>query len=234
MASEIRPESTGTRGASPAQKDGKGIRQMKLGNLGWVLAAALFAVAATSGFQGDAKIAVVDASRVFNDSEYAKTQMDSLRTLLQSRQDMLDWVEANKTFTADQAEKYHALCTKDNPSASDKADLDTIKKAVLASSNRLKELQQKQTLTAQEKTELDELSQRINTMTDTLAKWKQDAQTELEAKRQDVNKTGTDKVRDAVKQVATSQGYVLVFSDQVAIYGANDLTDAALKVMNKK
>jgi len=207
---------------------------MKLGNLGWVIAAALFAVAATVGFQGDAKIGVVDASKVFNDSDYTKSQMDGLRALLQSRQDMLDFVEVNKTFTAEDATSYHDLCTKENPSAADKATLDGIKKKVQAANDRLKALQQKQTLTTQEKLDLDQLSTETQTMGDTLAKWKQDAQAELETKRQDVNTTGTSKVKDAVKQVASSQGYALVFSDQAAIYGANDLTDAALKVMNKK
>jgi len=206
---------------------------IKIGNLGWVVAAALFAVAVTSGFQGDMKIGVVDATRVFNESEYTKTQLAGLHALLQSRQDMLDFVDMTKTFTADQATKYHDLSTKPSPTAADKAELDSIKKTVQTANNRLQELQQKQPLSPTDKTELDDLSKRVQTTSETLARWKQDAQNELEAKKQDLNKLASDKVKDAIKQVASSQGYTLVFSEEVAVYGVNDLTDAVIKAVSK-
>lgn len=208
---------------------------MKLTYLGWVVAAALIAVAVGSGFQGSTqKIGVVDATKVFNDSDYAKAQVDQLKALGQARQDMLQFVESYRTFTVEQAMKFHDLSTKAMPTAADKTEIDGIKKAVIAADTRLKDLQTKANPTPAESAELNELSGRVRSTNETAQRWGRDAQDEFDQKRQELNKLGLDKVRDAIKQAASAQGYTLVFITDIAPYGANDLTAETLKVMNKK
>jgi Skp family chaperone for outer membrane proteins len=208
---------------------------MKLHNMGWIAAAALVAVAATTGFQGSqTKIGVVDLTRVYNDSTYAKGQYDELKALAQARQDMLQFLDRFRTFTAEDANKFHDLSMKTTMTAADKAELDKMKKAAQDSSKRLTELQQKTNPTPAEVTELNELSRRVQTTTDLGTRWSREAQDELESRRRDIEKAGLDKVRDAIKQSAMAEGYTLVFVTDVAPYGVNNLTDAAIKVVNKK
>ena len=43
-----------------------------------------------------------------------------------------------------------------------------------------------------------------------------------------------EKARAAIQDVSKAQGYTIVFEVGIAPYGANDITDAALKAMNAK
>src|ERR1700730_3580432 len=115
---------------------------MKARYLGWVVAAALVVVAATAGFQGSTvKIGVVDASKVVNESDYAKAQIEGLKAMVQARQDMLQFVDSYRPFTVAQATRFHDLNLRPVPTPAEKAELDGIKNAVIASDKRLKELQ---------------------------------------------------------------------------------------------
>lgn len=209
---------------------------MNIKHLGWVVAAALVGVAAIAGFQGSTnKIGIVDATKVFNDSDYAKSQMDTLRSFGTARQDMLQFVDSYRTFTPEQATRFHDLSLKGATiTAAEKAELEKIKSDVQTADKRLKALQTKSNVTPAETTEMQDLSRRVQTTTDTAQRWSQDAQQEFDAKRQELQKAGLDKVKDAIKQVAKDQGYTLVFIADVAPYGANDLTADTLKAMNKK
>lgn len=208
---------------------------MKIKYLGWVVAAGLAVVAATAGFQGSTtKIGVVDMTQVFNDSDFAKSQVDSLKALGQARQDMLQFVDSYRTFTPEQATRFHDLSIKPVPTPAEKTELDTIKKAVQTADSRLKDLQQKTSLTPAETTEMAELSRRVQTTGDVAQKWSRDANDEVEKYQQKLQKDTLDKVREAVKQVGQTGSYTIIFVTDVAPYGANNVTADALKVMNKK
>lgn len=208
---------------------------MKLQYMGWIAAAALVAVAATTGFQGaQTKVGVVDATTVFNESDFAKTQVDTLKAMAQARQDMLQFLDSYRTFTPEDANKFHDLSMKTPMTAADKAEIDKIKNSVINSDKRLKELQTKANLTAPETNELNDLSRRVQSTGELGTRWSREAQDEFEGKKNELQKAGLDKVREAIKQAAAAEGYTIVFISDVAPYGANNLTQAALKVMNKK
>ncbi len=209
---------------------------MRIKYLGWVVTGGLVVALGAMGFQGTTtKIGVVDMTRVFNDSEFAKTQVDSLKALGQARQDMLQFVDSYRTFTPEQATRYHDLSTKAGVlTAAEKAELDNIKKAVQTADGRLKDLQQKTNLTAAEQSEMADLSRRVQTTGDMAQKWSRDANDEVSNYQQKLQKDTLDKVKDAVKQIGQQDGYTIIFVTDVAPYGANNVTEAALKVMNKK
>lgn len=209
---------------------------MKVRYLGWIVAAALVTVAATAGFEQTApKIGVVDITKVFNDSDYAKAQMDTLKQFGNARQDMLQFVDQYRVFMPEQATRFHDLSMKAGAvTAAEKTELDGIKKAVMASDTRLKELQTKNPPTDAESKEMQDLSRRVQTTTETAQRWSRDAQQEFEDKRAELQKAGLDKVRESIKAVGTTGQYTIVYISDVAPYGANDLTAEALKVMNKK
>lgn len=210
---------------------------MKVRYLGWIVAAALAAIAVLAGFQGPTvKIGVVDMTRVFNESDYAKSQVQVLKDLGAARQDMLQFFDQYRTFTPEQASKFHDLSMKPTTAVApaEKTELDKIKKDVQAAAQRLKDLQQKSNPTPAESAEISDLSRRVQTTTDMATKWSREANDEVDAMRSKLQKDTLDKVRDAVKQVGQRDGYTIVFVSDIAPYGANDITDAALKVMNKK
>jgi Skp family chaperone for outer membrane proteins len=208
---------------------------MKFRYLGWIVAGALIVVAATAGFQTTTtKIGVVDITKVFNDSDYAKTQMETLKQFGTARQEMIQFVDQYRVFTPEQATTFHDLSLKSVISAAEKAQLDGIKTAVKTSDARLKDLQQKSNPTPAESTEMADLSRRVQTTTDTAQRWSRDAQDEYEGKRQELQKAGLDKVRESIKAVAKEKEYTIVFISDIAPYGVNDITPLALAAMNKK
>ena len=73
---------------------------MKFEHVGWVVAAGIGGSIVASGFQAPTtKIGVVDVGKVFNDSEYAKTQAAALQQTVDARSTMLEFVKTYRLFT---------------------------------------------------------------------------------------------------------------------------------------
>lgn len=208
---------------------------MKLGYLGWIAAVGLAGLGAIMGFQGSTnKIGVVDMLGVFTKSDFAKSQTLVLQQFAEARGAMLEFVQTYPTFTPEQASRFHDLSVKATPTAAEKAELEKIKADVKKAADRLKELQTKTNPTQTESAEMAELSRRVQTTTDTAKRWGNDATDEVSNLKDKLQKDTLEKVRAAVKQVGAAQGYTVVFDSAFAPYGANDVTDEALKAMNKK
>jgi len=208
---------------------------MKFDRLGWIVAAALAGGIAGMGFQNTTeKTGTVDMAKVFNDSDYAKKQTDSLRTMGQARQGVLEFIRQNEHLKPEDATKFHDLSIKADPTANDKADIERIKKDAITVEMRFSTLSTKDKPTQAEVTELEDLNRRKEAVEAMLGKWGQDFSTELQTKQEGLRNDTLEKVKDAVAQVAKQQGYTMVFVQDVAPYSANDLTPDALKVMNKK
>jgi Skp family chaperone for outer membrane proteins len=208
---------------------------MRVKYFGWIVAAAVLAVGVGAGFQGQTtKLGVVDLAKVFNDSDYAKGQTDTLKAVGAVRQGMLEFADTYRTFTPEQANRFHDLSIKPNPTATEKAEIEQIKKAVMDSDARLKALQTKTSPTPAEAAELQELSRRSQTTQDSVQRWSREFNDELNQMQSKLRQEALDRVRDAVKQVGTSQGYTIIFTTDMAPYGANDVTADALKAMNAK
>jgi len=208
---------------------------MKFDRLGWVVAAALAGGIAGMGFQtGTEKTGTVDMAKVFNESEYAKKQTDSLRAMGQARQGVLEFLRQNEHLKPEDATKFHDLSIKADPTANDKADVERIKKDAIAVEQRFSALSTKDKPSQAEVTELEDLNRRKEAVDGLLGKWSGDFSGELQAKQEALRNDTLDKVKDAVAQVAKQQGYTMVFVQDIAPYSANDLTADALKAMSKK
>jgi Skp family chaperone for outer membrane proteins len=126
------------------------------------------------------------------------------------------------------------LTVKPSPTNEEKAEAERIRADVVAANKKWAELSTKPNLTAEERTLLEEYARRsqamaeyaqrlLNQFTDEMQRW---------ADRQKV--ASLERARAAVREVAKAQEYSLVLEVGVAPYGANDLTDEALKAMNAK
>lgn len=203
--------------------------------MGWVLAAALVAVMAASGFQEPAqKSGVVDIARIVEGSEFGKQNQASFAAMKKSREEVLEFLDTYRILTAEQAQRIRDLSLKPNATAEEKAELERIKAEVVATSRRSTELSTKPNLTAEERTLIEEYARRSQTMAEVTQRWLREFTNEMQTWADNQKVQSVARARKAIQDVAKAQGYTLVFEVGVAPYGANDLSDDALKAMNEQ
>jgi Skp family chaperone for outer membrane proteins len=205
---------------------------MNINKAGWLAAALLAAGIVGAGFQkpGD-KVGTVDMEKVFNDSAFAKTQTDNLKTMGSARQGVLEFVNTYKTISAADANKFRELSLKDNATAADKAEVERIKGAAQASEQKYRELSTKTSPTPDELKQVDDFAKRTAASEQLLQQWQQDFMNEVQAKQASLRSEALGKVRTAIQKVGKDQGYSIIFDSSVAPFSANDLTDDAMKAM---
>jgi len=208
---------------------------IKIQQLGWVVAGTLAGIMIGSGFQAKTdKVGVVDLGEVFSTSEYAKTQTDTLRTMGQARQDLVQFVNTYPVFSQEQAQRFRDLSVKPQPTAAEKAELEKIKQDVIAQDKRFKALQTKANPTPEEVATLREFNERAQTMLKTLDRWSREFSDEFQSMQDKLRADTLDRVKAAVKEVGSKQGFNIVYSQDAAPYAANTITQDALKAMNSK
>lgn len=199
---------------------------MCAGIAGWLVA---------TGFQaGSTKMGVVDVGKVFSDSEYAKAQSAALQQTVDARTAMLEFVKQYRLFTPEQASAFKDLSTKGVPTPAEKTQLDKIKADVQAADKTFRDLQTKKNPTPDDTAKMTLYTQEVQTMSATSMRWAQGFDEEIRTLNEKLRNDTLQRVRDAVKVVGAKQGFTLIFSSDVAPYGASDVTDDTLKAMNAK
>lgn len=203
--------------------------------LGWVVAAALAVWVAVSGFQAPAeKTGVVDLVYLVNNSKFGKNADAEFKKMQDARLGVLKFIDENRVLTVEQANKLRDLMLNLNPTDAQKQELEKLKADIIASKKKNDDLVQKANLTADEKSLMNEFAERGRRMDEILQAWNQQFLRDAQEYVKKQQNAAVERARAAVKEVAKQQGYTLVFEAQVAPYGANDLTDAALKAMDAK
>lgn len=201
--------------------------------LGWVLAAAVTAVAVAGGFQAPSlKIGVVNIAKVVEGSTYGKANQDQFAKMKAAREGFLEFIDSYRVLTAEQAQRLHDLTIKPAITKEEQAEVDRIKADIVASSKRSAELAVKTNLTPEERTLMEEYARRSQAMNDQASRWLREFTTEMQSWLDKEKVDSIEKARTAIQQVAKEQGYTVVLEIGVAPYGANDLTDDTLKAMN--
>lgn len=215
------------------ESSGKGHIQIRH----WIIAilGLLVLGSAVAGFQAGAdKFGVVDMQRVIDQSEQGKATQARLNNMLNSRKSLLEFIGTHRVLTAEQAVRLHELSLKEAPTEAEKTEMTKIKNDVKTSGEKFQALQTKQNPTAEDRTLLSEYMQRANTMMQTVDRWANEFDAEMQKVLGEQNTAITEKARAAVQEVGKAQGYTLVFEAKIAPYGANDITDPAIKAMNAK
>lgn len=202
---------------------------------GWAIAALLLGVFAAVGFQDASnKIGIVDISKVVEMSDFGKANQASFNQMKTAREGVLEFIDTYRVLTVEQATRFRDLSIKPTPTAEEKAELERIKADVMAADKKNKELSVKANLTPEDRALIEEYSKRANNMEMTAGRWLREFTNELQGWADKQKLTSLDRARAAVQEVAKAQGFTVVFEVGVAPYGANDITDAALKAMNAK
>jgi Skp family chaperone for outer membrane proteins len=205
------------------------------GAVGWFIAALLGGVLIGGGFQGDAqKIGVVDFANVVEKSDYFKTNKSQLDKMKEDREGLLEFLFTYKVAMAEQAQKLKDLILKENGTAADKAEIEKVKGDVMAADKTDKQLATKPNPTPDETALMTEYGRRKRATDELLGRWRDEFETQLQQKFNQVRSDSMDRGKAAMQEIGKAGGYTVIFRSDVAVYGANDLTDAALKAMNAK
>jgi Skp family chaperone for outer membrane proteins len=201
--------------------------------LGWIFAAAMAGVMLASGFQSPTdKTGVADISKIIEGSNAGKANQTQFGVMKQARQDFLEFIDQNRVLTTEQAQRLHDLAIKENRTEAENAEMARIKADVVDQAKRSQDLAGKQTLTPEDRNLMDEYSRRSQAMNTAEERWYNEFTSEMQDWADKRKLDLVQKARDAISQVAKSQGYTVVFEVGIAPYGANDLTDSALQAMN--
>lgn len=203
---------------------------------GLTAVAIVFGIFAAIGFQeASNKLGIVDISKVVEDSDFGKSNQSTFNQMKTAREGVLEFMDTYRVLTVEQATRFRDLSIKPTPTAEEKAELDRIKADVIAADRKNKELMVKTTnLTNEDRALIEEYSKRSNNIEMMAGRWLREFTNELQAWADRQKVASLDRARAAVQEVAKAQGFTLVFEVGIAPYGANDLTDAALKAMNAK
>ena len=199
-----------------------------------VIVGAVALFAATGLQTGAAKFGVVDMQRMLAESASGKAVQGQLQTELNTRQGVLEFINTNRVLTMDQATKLRDLSVKPVPTEADKTELDKLKDAIKAESKTFNDLMMKSNPTDTERAKITELQGRKQAMDAILQQWHQEMMDELNAieavKMGELGK----KAKDVIQALGKKDGYSVVFPSNVAVYSANDITDAAIKALDAK
>lgn len=151
-----------------------------------------------------------------------------------SRETLLEFIDQYRILTIEQATRIRELWLKDNKTKAEEAELDRIKSEVTTTSKRSQELAVKMSLTAEERTLVEEYSRRSQTMNEISNRWLREFTDEVQKYIADQKEENYLKARQSANEVATKEGYTMILEGTVAIYGANDITEQTLAAMNAK
>lgn len=203
--------------------------------LGWVLFAAVAAVALAGGFQApQEKLGSVDFPKVIEASDFGKANQAQLTKMESAREDLLQFIDSNRVLTIEQATSIRDLTLKPDRTKEEDARLESLKADVVAQSKKWQALATKSDMSAEERTLVEEYAKRAQTMGETEQKWFNNFSNELKTFTDKAKIDGLNRAKAAVQDVARSQGYTVVFEASTAPYAANDLSDATLTAMNAK
>ena len=201
---------------------------------GWAVAAVLGATFFGSGFmQPTEKSGVVDLNKVIQDSNIGKSNTTKLNNALQLRRGLIDFLTTYMVLTTEQAEELRKLTLKEGQTEADKAAIEKIKKDVMESDKKRQDLMAKSSLTESDRALLQDYSQRARINEERAGTWEKDFSNDLNELRDTLQQQTITQAKAALSTVAKSQGYSVVLESTVAPYGANDLTDATIKQLNK-
>jgi Skp family chaperone for outer membrane proteins len=206
-----------------------------MNKMGWAVAAIVIGVVGAAGWQdASVKIGVVDITKVVEQSEFGKANQTAFASMKTAREGVLEFIDQYRVLTTEQATEIKDLSIKPNVTADEKAKLERLKAEVMAAYKKNQELSIKTNLTPEDRTLIEEYSRRANNMEMQAGRWLRDFTNELQAWADKQKLASLDRARLSVQEVAKAGGFTVIFEVGVAPYGANDLTEGALKAMNAK
>jgi Skp family chaperone for outer membrane proteins len=202
-------------------------------HLGWVVAAISIGYIALVGFQGTAeKTAVVDINVVVRQSTFGQNNSAMFERMKASREGLLKFITENPVISPQQLARLRELELNLNRNANQTRELETVRNEVIADMNRYQALATKASPSDEDKKQIADFATRVQQNEFVINRLINDFTQELQTWADEQNQQGLQKARQAIATAAQAGNFTIVFDAAVAPYGANDLTQAALKAMN--
>ncbi len=184
------------------------------------------------------KIAVVNPARLILESKFYKTETDKLSKLQKDTQTVIRVWDQNSLLSAAEQKTLGELAVEEES----KAGLDAAKKSeqkklldkskMLFDDSSSLQTSQKQ-LTPMERDRLTEFAKLDSDTKQREQATATSVKTQIDSKLAEVRETTDKNARASLDKIAKKDGYTLVFSSEVLLYAANDITDPVLGELNK-
>lgn len=203
---------------------------MKLSQLGWFISAALIGGALTTAFQDKpVKIGFVDFGTAFSQSNLKQQEEAQFQAKAQKLRDALNFANLNQVFTEQQFADFQKYVLADPQTPADQDALTKLEADVTAASKQFDQLQQKSAPTPDDTAQLNDLANRRNFTYQSLNSLQSTFSSFMANFKQKQAQDASDKIQAAAEKIAKKQGFTLIFSDNSAVYGGEDLTDQVAK-----
>ncbi|MDQ2986093.1 MAG: OmpH family outer membrane protein [Armatimonadota bacterium] len=208
---------------------------MKFNKKQYVMVFAAFLLgmfALTAWEQNTLKLAAVNLGDVAERSKLGQREKKEFETLRTKYGSLIQFLNTNKSIAREDAQKMVDLWNKEKPTPAETQQLEGLKTKGQTQSEELRRLISVLNPSAEQQSRIRELSGMSQATEDLLPQLDgllgQAMQQRAASKQQEV----LEKARAAVQKVGKRDGFTMVFESQVAVYGATDLTDEALKTMD--
>ncbi|KAA0225456.1 hypothetical protein FCG40_09540 [Fimbriimonadia bacterium ATM] len=207
---------------------------MKTRNTLFVALLALAGLFTLSAFQtATPKFGVVDLGVIAEKSKLGAKKKVEFDTMKGKINELMNFIGTHKVVSAEECQKLRELWLTEKPTDDQKKQLDNMKTSVVQRKGEWDTLVRKVNPDAAEKDRLNTLAEMTNASREVLRQWNSEFGVLMQQLANSSEQEVVDKVREAVKKHAKAQGYTMVFETTVAVYGANDVTEDALKVMDQ-
>jgi len=207
-------------------------------NLGWAvaggLAVSLLFVVSTGFQEKPLKIGTVNFEKVFDESDLRARLDAEFREQVSQSENALTFMAAYPMLSNAELRKFRDVSLKTPQTDADKAEVERIRKAAVAADQKYRELQTKANATDAEKLQMNNFQKNVQENQPYLQRVNEELNTILQEKRRKAGTETTDKIRAAIGELASKQGYSIVFNESSAPYSSNDVTAEVLKLVNSK
>lgn len=205
----------------------------------WTAAALILAASVGTGaWAQDApapvKVAVVDLARVSSEYNRLAEMRNEIQAWYQQQQKYLEELANSYAFlTEEHFKEILDILSKPRPLPQALAKRrEELQKLNEEKESRYLELQAKVDRTDKERDEFNQLQEINNARNADIDKIANDLRSQFMEKKTKAETDLTDAITQAVKDVATGAGYVLVLNKMGVMYGGDDITDVVIRKLN--
>lgn len=180
-------------------------------------------------------IASVDSQRLLTEYKLRKTSSDEIDRIQTSMRQVLERLESNSAVFLTEAEirELSGLLEKTQQTDADKVRVSALESKAREYSAELTRLQNTTSPSEQQRARLQELAGLRQKGIQAANALGQGFQARLTERRETLGQKVVEDVRAAIAKVAAARNLALVFSNEVALYAANDITADVLKELNR-
>jgi len=198
-----------------------------------IFAAFFLGMFALTAYQNNVdKFGVVSLGDVAEKSKLGQREKKEFEALRTKYGGLIQFLNTNKVAAREDVQKIVDLWNKEKPTAAETQQLETLKTKAQTQSEELRRLISVLNPSAEQQSRIRELSGMSQGTEDMLPQLDNMLGTAMQQRANAKQQEVLEKARAAVQKVGQRDGFTLVFENQMAVYGATDITNEALKTMD--